>query len=199
MNTDTVPKNQADAMLIEKCQRGELLALNQLFERYSGQAQSYALRLTGHAEDAADVVSEGFIRIFRSIGRFQANALFSTWMYKILKNVFLDMMKKRRVNVVASLDQSQSIDGRSMVCQIVDPSENAIEAYVRLEHSEEIMSAIDLLPEKQRDMIRMYYIDDNNYMAVSSSLNTPVGTIKSRMHRAKANLKLIIENGRSLN
>lgn len=189
MNTDT----HNDAILVERCQRGELNAMDELFARYEHKAFLYSLRMTKHTDEASDVVAEGFIRIHRAICRFQSNATFSTWMFKILKNCFLDMRKKRRVNVVASLDEAfESADG-FRTFQPIDESESAHEMVNKQEFSATVMLAIDKLPSHQGDLLLMYYSENLTYEAISLRLDIPAGTIKSRLHRAKSNLKAVIQ------
>lgn len=188
MNTET----HSDAILVERCQRGELNAMDELFARYEHKAFLYSLRMTKHTDEASDVVAEGFIRIHRAICRFQSNATFSTWMFKILKNCFLDMKKKRRVNVVASLDESyESLNGLRTI-QPIDDSESAHEMVTKQEFSAKVMTAVDRLPSNQRDLLLMYYSEQLTYEAMSKILATPAGTIKSRLHRAKRNLQQVI-------
>lgn len=189
MNIETY----SDAILVERCQRGELNAMDELFTRYEKKAFLYSLRMTNQLDDASDVVAEGFIRIHRAIGRFQSNATFSTWMFKILKNCFLDMKKKRRVNVVASLDESYESESGLSTFQPIDESESAHELVTKQEFSAKVMTAVDRLPSNQRELLLMYYSEQLTYEAMSKVLATPAGTIKSRLHRAKRNLQTVIQ------
>lgn len=186
----------SDSLLVERCQRGETNALDELFAKYGRRAFLYSLRMTKHTDDASDVVSEGFIRIHRAIGRFQSNASFSTWMFKILKNCFLDLRKKRRVNVVMSLDEPYESESGHNTFQPIDESESAHDLASKREHSAMVMLAIEELPFHQRDLLQMYYEECLTYEDISVRLDIPAGTIKSRLYRAKLNLKSIIQGSR---
>lgn len=190
-------QTDSDMILVERCQRGEMYAMDELFEKYQKRAFLYALRLTKHVDEASDVVSEGFNRIHRAIGRFQATASFTTWMFKILKNCFLDIRKKRRVNVVASLDECYESEHGVSSFQPIDHSESAFELVSRNQFNERVMSAVDQLPLHQRHLILMHYSDQLSYDSMSKVLEIPAGTIKSRLHRAKSNLKAIIQRNPS--
>jgi RNA polymerase sigma-70 factor, ECF subfamily len=183
-----------DEILIERSQLGDHYALDELFGRYHGKAYMYALKMTKHTEEASDVVSEGFIRINRALCRFKANSSFSTWMCKILRNCFLDIRKKRVVNVVTSLDASMESDEGIVFMQPTDNSESAFEHSARKEFAKQTRLALDRLPSHQQSLLLMYYEEELSYTEIANRLLIPAGTIKSRLHRAKLNLKDVIRN-----
>src|SRR5690349_6727865 len=111
-----------DIVLIERCQRGDHWAFDILVERHQARAYQYALKLTKHAEEAKDVVSEAFIRVFRAINQFRSNSAFTTWLYRILRNCFLDMRKRKGLRIVASLDAARETDDGEVQLQVIDPS-----------------------------------------------------------------------------
>jgi RNA polymerase sigma-70 factor, ECF subfamily len=178
-----------EAILIARCQRGDPGAIDKLLQIHRARAYQYALKLTRHTEDAADVVSDGFLRIHRAIGRFQLTASFSTWMYKILRNCFLDMRKKRRVSVVCSIDEKRESEDGSVCMQIADGSESAFEIAAKSEYSEQVGKAVATLNARQRSLLSMYYEEDCTYSKIASLTGVPSGTIKSRLHRAKSDLR----------
>lgn len=181
-----------DAILIERSQLGDPYAVDELLSKYHNTAFMYALKMTKHVEEAADVVAEGFIRVHRAIGRFQANSSFSTWMFKILRNCFLDIRKKKRVKVVASLDAPMESSEGKVFMQPIDESESAFEMSSKTEFSEQIREALEKLPAHQRDLLLMYHDEEMTYEEIARRLSTPAGTIKSRLHRARLNLQNII-------
>jgi RNA polymerase sigma-70 factor, ECF subfamily len=185
---------KVDAILIERSQQGDAYAMDELLSKYHGKAFMYALKMTKHVEEASDVVAEGFIRVHRAIGRFQANSSFSTWLFKVLRNCFLDIRKKRRVKVVCSLDASMESDDGIVFMQPIDESESAFESSAKAEFATKVRSALDKLPNHQRDLLLMYHEDELTYEEIAAKLQTPAGTIKSRLHRAKLNLKDVIKN-----
>jgi RNA polymerase sigma-70 factor, ECF subfamily len=186
-------QQHADSILIERSQLGDPYAIDQLLSKYHNTAFMYALKMTKHVEEAADVVSEGFIRVHRAIGRFQANSSFSTWLFKILRNCFLDIRKKRRVKVVASLDAAMESDEGVVFMQPIDESESAFDSSARSEFSNHVRTALDKLPAHQRDLLLMYHEDELTYEEIAEKMNTPAGTIKSRLHRARLNLQEVIK------
>jgi RNA polymerase sigma-70 factor (ECF subfamily) len=183
-----------DELLIDKCQLGDSRAINDLLTKYQHMAYMYALKMTKDIDDAADVVSEGFMRIHRAIDRFQANSTFSTWMFKILRNCFLDQKKKRRVNVVASLDAPFESQDATYYLQPVDESESAFDTSCRAEFSRVVDGVLDLLPAHQRELLLMYHVNEMTYVEIAKQLDTPAGTIKSRLHRARSNLHGLVRS-----
>jgi RNA polymerase sigma-70 factor, ECF subfamily len=187
-----------DAILIERSQVGDVYAIDELLNKYHSKAFMYALKMTKHVEEASDVVAEGFVRIHRAIGRFQANSSFSTWMFKILRNCFLDIRKKRRVKVVSSLDAAMESEDGVVFMQPIDESESAFESSAKAEFAKQVRLAMEKLPTQQRELLLMYHEDDLSYEEIANRLHTPAGTIKSRLHRAKLNLKEIIKEDAQL-
>lgn len=191
---DMKDQNCVDAILIERSQLGDPYAIDELLTKYHNTAFMYALKMTKHVEEAADVVSEGFIRVHRAIGRFQANSSFSTWMFKILRNCFLDIRKKRRVKVVASLDNAMETDEGVVFMQPIDESDSPFETSAKSEFSELVRGALDKLPAHQRELLLMYHEDELTYEEIARKLSTPAGTIKSRLHRARLNLQDVVKS-----
>lgn len=183
-----------DAILIERSQLGDPYAIDQLLTKYHNTAFMYALKMTKHVEEAADVVSEGFIRVHRAIGRFQANSSFSTWLFKILRNCFLDIRKKRRVKIVASLDAAMESDEGVVFMQPIDESESPYDSSARSEFSNHVRNALEKLPSHQRELLLMYHEDELTYEEIAARMSTPAGTIKSRLHRARLNLQDVIKD-----
>lgn len=193
----TDPRLQ-DKMLIERGQQGDTSAIDELLRRHQGKALVYAMRMTKHVEDAKDLVSDGFIRIHRAIGRFQTEASFSTWMFRIIRNCFIDTCKKKRVLVIASLDAGIIYDGSAILAQPIDESDSPYEASVRAAYSRQVHQAIQMLPIQQRELVLMYYSDHLSYDEIAVLLNAPPTTIKGRLHRARLSLKQLIKSDSNL-
>jgi RNA polymerase sigma-70 factor (ECF subfamily) len=182
----------SDVFLIERCQRGDKGAFDVLMGRHEARAYQYALKLTKHAEEARDVVSEGFIRVFRAINQFRSNSAFTTWMYRILRNCFLDMRKRKSLRIVASLDAVRETDDGEVQMQAVDGHVSPHEEAERADHSSRVRKAISQLTEIQRDMIQLYHAEQLSYEEIADELDLPVGTVKSRLNRARIALKDVL-------
>lgn len=187
-----------DAILIERSQLGDKDAFDMLFGAYHNKAFMYALRMTKHVDDASDLVIEGFMRINRALGSFQINSSFSTWMYRILRNCFLDTLKKRRVTVIGSLDATMESEDGVMSMQPIDDAESAFDKAVKSEQASKMDVLLEQLPPNQSQLLLLYYQQELTYDEIAQKLSTPAGTVKSRLHRAKSNLKELLKTDGSL-
>lgn len=184
----------SDVLLIERCQLGDQWAFDALMGRYEAMAYQYALKLTKHAEEARDVVSEAFIRVYRAIGQFRSSSAFTTWFYRILRNCFLDMRKRKTLNVVASLDAVREVEDGEVTLQVVDPCPSPLQTAIESDHSERIIEAICQLTDIQKSMIFMYHLDQLTYEEIAQQMSLPVGTVKSRLNRARIALKDVLSS-----
>ena len=186
MNTQPL----SDIILIERYQGGDANAIDDLLRRHSRTAYRYALRLTQHVEEAADLVSETFIRISRGMHRYQARSSFTTWMFTILRHCFYDScLKNKRLGPVDSLDAAQDSEEGVVFKQLIDASESPYALAVRAEFTERMTNLMTTLPSEQQSVLKMYYGDHLSYKEISEILDIAEGTLKSRLHRARHSLR----------
>jgi RNA polymerase sigma-70 factor, ECF subfamily len=175
--------------LIERCKRGEREAFNELIQRYEKQVYNLAYRLTGNYDDAQDVASEVFVRILNSIQKFRGDSAFSTWLYRVVTNVYLDEKKRRSSHRHDSLEEYLEVEDGSVKRQIEDLTPGPHDIAEREERAVAIQAAINSLPEFQRVMIALYHIQEVPYEEIAEILNMPLGTVKSRLNRARRALR----------
>src|SRR5579862_936045 len=176
-----------DEMLIRRAQGGDRTAFDDLMSRYETKAYQYAFRLTRNYEEASDVVSDAFIRVFNAIGSFKGQSSFSTWLYRIMTNCFLDIRKK--VKPASSLDVASQVGDGEIERQIEDSGPTPHDESERLEREESVERAVNRLPEYQRAMIVMYHVELLTYEEIAAALDLPIGTVKSRLNRARLSLR----------
>jgi len=176
--------------LIRRCQSGDPYALDELFSIHYRKAFTYALKMTKHSDDASDVVAEGFIKIHRAIRTFQAQAAFSTWMYRILRNCFIDIEKRKKRGVQSiSLDDSGFSRSGYEVLPAAEEAASPFEISARAEALQAACMSLNDLPPSERVILRMYYQDELSYREIAAKLKKPIGTIKSRMHTGRNRLQ----------
>ena len=176
-----------DDMLIRRAQGGDRSAFDALIVRHEVKAYQYAFRLTRNSDEASDVVADAFIRVFNAIHTFKGQSSFSTWLYRILTNCFLDLRKK--VKPTSPLEiASQTGDGE-LERQIEDPGPSPHQESERIEREDRVERAVNKLPEYQRAMIVMYHVDMLTYEEIAAALDLPIGTVKSRLNRARLSLR----------
>ena len=175
--------------LIERCKRGDLAAFNDLVRKYEKQVYNFAYRLTGNYDDANDVAQDAFLRVFNAIGSFRGDASFSTWLFRITTNVFLDERKRAKAHPQASLDEYLELGESSVTRQIVDPSPTPEVVLEESERAQILSKAISDLPEYQRAMVTLYHSQQKSYEEIAEIMDLPIGTVKSRLNRARLALK----------
>ncbi|MFN3728605.1 MAG: sigma-70 family RNA polymerase sigma factor [Fimbriimonadaceae bacterium] len=178
-----------DGVLIRRAQAGDSSAFDDLVRRYENRAYQYAYRLTRNPEEAADVVSEAFVRVYGALKNFKGHSAFPTWLYRILTNCFLDQKKREKSRQTVSLDApNPNIDGETER-QFEDPSRSPLEEATRSEMEATMAAAVANLPEYQRAMIVMYHAEMLSYEEIAEALDLPLGTVKSRLNRARLSLR----------
>ena len=181
-----------EGQLIEKSKSGSIEAFEQLIVQYEKKAYNIAFRIMGNEEDAKDMTQEAFIRIFKSIGSFKEQSSFSTWMYRIVTNICLDELRRRkneRLTYGGSIEET--IDSNTEDSRILgSPSKDTPEsAYEKLEKKQAIMKAINELNTDYKSVIVLRDIQGFSYDEISKMLDCSSGTVKSRINRARNILK----------
>jgi RNA polymerase sigma-70 factor (ECF subfamily) len=188
----------ADRMLITRAQSGDIAAFNDLIKQYQRVVFNFALRLTSDYDDANDVAQDAFIRAFNAINSFRGDASFTTWLFRITTNVFLDERKKRRAHPVSSLDEYVTINQDNVARQVEDPSPGPEAITTDKQRTAALETAIQKLPEYQRAMVVMYHLEQKAYEEIAEILEIPIGTVKSRLNRARLALKDLLSADREL-
>jgi RNA polymerase sigma-70 factor (ECF subfamily) len=187
-----------DAILIERFQRGDNSAMDKLIQRHQARAYQYAFRLTRDRDVAADVVADAFVRVYRAAHTFKGQSAFTTWLYRILTNCFLDMRKKASSRPTVSLEATLQTDDGTLERQFEADARTPHEEAERSERERSIESAVRELPEYQRAMILMFHVEMLSYEEIAESLELPIGTVKSRLNRARLGLRNVLEPERDL-
>jgi RNA polymerase sigma-70 factor (ECF subfamily) len=187
-----------DAILIERFQRGDAESLDKLIQRHQARAYQYAFRLTRDPDIAADVVSDAFVRVYRAAHTFKGQSAFTTWLYRILTNCFLDTRKKINARPHLSLESTLQTDEGSLERQFEAESRTPHEEAERSERERAIQAAVNELPEYQRAMILMFHVEMLSYEEIADALDLPIGTVKSRLNRARLGLRTVLEPEREL-
>jgi len=187
-----------DGAIIARYQRGDRSAFNDLVQRHQQRAYHYAYRLTKNADEAADVVADTFVRVYRSLDTFKGESSFTTWLYRIETNCFLDIRKKGNAKQAISLDDALQVADGQVEMQIVDDHDSAHERVEMGERISAIESAMKVLPDHQRSILMMYHAESMSYEDIAEALQLPIGTVKSRLNRARISLREVLRPCRSM-
>ena len=193
MLDDKTPLSREDEALIAACGRGSIEAFDKLVRKYERRVYNFAYRITGNSDVAADVAQDAFIRAYRSIKSFRGDSSFTTWMYRITTNIYLDMRKKASFGRVASLEERAERTENGPGTEIADPSPAPEEAAIKAERNKIIRDAVRSLPEQHRIVITLYRFEEKTYEEIASILKVPLGTVKSRINRAGLALAKLLE------
>jgi RNA polymerase sigma-70 factor, ECF subfamily len=158
-----------------------------------GSAYGAALHMTRNREDAEDVVQETMLRAFRSFATYQPGTHFKAWFFRILTNCCISRHRSRRGEVTMSeLEDGPQLylyrKGRELSV-LADGPDPALSTLGRLE-AEQVASALQALPDEFRVVATLYFVEDLRYQDIAAALDLPIGTVRSRLHRARRILQV---------
>ena len=179
-----------DALLIERALDNDIAAFESLVARYQTRITAYAARMLGSVDDAEDVAQETFIKAYRSLDSFRGASSFSTWLYRIATNLCIDRAraKKRRPQSAYSLDEPFDNDDASGTREIADFSQEPMRGVERDELRRQVRETVMEMPDKLRAVLVMCDIQGMAYEQIAQVLGCPIGTVKSRLFHARADL-----------
>ena len=181
--------------LVQQAKAGDRDAFAALVSAYEGKIYNLALRYLGNREDAMDASQEVFLRVFRFLPGFQEESGFSTWIYRIGVNVCKDMLVKRNKRNELSLELPDDEDDYRTV-EVADERYDPQAIVEQSDLRESLASAIAELPQQQREMIVLRDIQGLSYEEIGQVLCLESGTVKSRLSRARENLrKKLLQSG----
>jgi len=176
-----------DQLLIERALAGDQAAFGQLALRYQDRLYAAMLGVTGSAEEAEDVVQDALVRAFLKLDSFQQNSQFFTWLYRIAFNVALSRHRRRRSRI--SIDSTRDTSGM----EPVDDGELPDEPLLRSERVDLVRRALARLTEQHRAVLVLREMEECSYEAIAEILKISIGTVRSRISRARSQLKLALE------
>jgi RNA polymerase sigma-70 factor, ECF subfamily len=181
-------RNVDDLSLVEACRAGRTEAYGLLVQRCQDRLYPTILRLMGSHEDAQDVLQDAFIRGFEKLDQYHGDSSFYTWIYRIAVNLALSRHRKRRMHGILRLWSSRRDDP---VVDPPDPSPGAdpSSSTERAEREAAVAAALDELAPDQRAVVVLKDFDGRRYEEISEILSVPVGTVRSRLHRARCQLR----------
>jgi RNA polymerase sigma-70 factor, ECF subfamily len=178
-----------DHRLIEECLKGESRAFGVLVLRYQARLYSAVSRLLTSAEDSQDVVQEAFLHAYQHLGSFKGNSRFFTWLYRIAMNAALSLHRKRFP--VSCLFWPNGEEAS----EVADPSEAAQPGHTLelAERAQAVQQALSQLSPEHRALLLLKDIEGMKYEQIAEVLGVPIGTVRSRLHRARLELRSLLE------
>jgi len=184
-----------EAALIKAAQKGQIPAFNQLVLQYQGLAYNVAYRILGDQDSAADATQESFIKAYKAISRFRGGS-FKAWLLRIVTNSCYDLLRHKQRRPTEPLDDLLVDPDHSPL--LTDKREGPEDHALREELGSVIQSCINMLPADQRVTLVLADVQGLNYQEVADAMGISIGTVKSRLSRARAKLRDILQRNQEL-
>ena len=185
-----------EAELIQQSQAGSLDAFEQLLLLYEKRIYAIAYKYMGNHEDASDMAQEALIKAYQSIRHFRGDAAFGTWLGKITANRCLDELRKRKNIQLTSLEETLELEEGSVKKELESPLVTPEDHAVQQETTAYMQGLIDSLKPEYRIVIILRELEGYSYEEIADLLQCSLGTVKSRISRARIYLKEKIEADR---
>ncbi|MGI6455668.1 MAG: RNA polymerase sigma factor [bacterium] len=171
-----------DAVYIEKVREGNREAFRELVHRYHGLVYHIAYSMCGNAETSRDAVQEVFLRAYRKIDTYQPQWSFKTWIRRITVNYLLDQRKKRKLETVSLVNE----EGESI--EVGDSTYDPVDSHMETEREQLVFQAVLQLPEPYQTIIVLRHFEDMSYEEIAHTMDIPIGTVMTQLHRARKKL-----------
>ncbi|MFO7901912.1 MAG: sigma-70 family RNA polymerase sigma factor [Pirellulaceae bacterium] len=169
-----------ERQLIDQALDGDPAAFGQLMRRYQDRLFTSIVHVVGQREEAEDIVQDAFLQALLKLNSFRRDSSFYTWLYRIALNLTANRHRRNRREV--SMDPPPS----GSLADPADPNELPVQHMLRHERGEQIQIALQALSEEYRTVLVLREIDGLDYQSIARVLEVSVGTVRSRLHRARA-------------
>jgi len=190
-------QNLPDADVVVLAQQGREVAYRELIRRYERPVFSIVYRMVRDRELAEDLSQDTFIKVLNHIDRYRPEFKFSSWLFKIANNVAIDHLRRRQLDTV-SLDGAPNAQTQDAIdatrLEVAIEQESALDEIASRELGGEIEQAIALLRPEYRACIMLRHVEDRSYEEIAATLDLPLGTVKTYIHRARHELRQSLEH-----
>ena len=196
--TEAAKINIDDAVLVEQCRQGDSEATERLILKYQNRIYNAILRICANPDDAAELTQDTFVKVIENIDKFKGRSSFYTWAFRIGVNLTLNYCQRKARIGFRSLDAEDNEDNgqaKRVLKEFLadDSSPNPAVVAANKELSEIVVDALMKLREEQRVVVVLRDIEGMNYAQIAEVLDIELGTVRSRLSRARSNLREIIE------
>jgi RNA polymerase sigma-70 factor (ECF subfamily) len=168
-----------------------------LFQRSQRRAYNLAYRLTGNATDAEDVTQDAYVRAWHNFDSYDASRSFEGWLFRIITNRVIDLRRRQKRVPMYSLDTpvQGDEDGQPLAHEFAAPDSNPEDIVIGPIMEERLQEALASLPPDYRSAILLCDVDQRSYQEIADSMHCAIGTVRSRIHRARVMLRKYMESG----
>jgi RNA polymerase sigma-70 factor (ECF subfamily) len=179
-----------EAVLLDRCKAGDSAAWDTLIRRYEKSVYKFAYSLCRNHEEAGDIAGQVFLRLYQNLHTFRNEASFTSWLFRIVRNTYLDLCVRPAHRSHLSLDANPTGDNEpSAGRDIMDMSPSPESVCLENETAQMLAKAIHHLPAYQRQVLRMYHSEGKSYEEIAEATGLSIGTVKSRLNRARTMLR----------
>jgi len=178
-----VTASDTDQQLVQRAQRGDLRAFDLLVLKYQGRIGALVSRYIADAGEVEDVTQEAFIKAYRALSKFRGDSAFYTWLYRIAANAAKNHLvaKGRRPGADATIEDAEAFDDGGLVSEMSSPEAMAMGD----ELAAVVEQSLQALPEELRAALTLRELEGLSYDDIAEVLGCPVGTVRSRIFRAR--------------
>ncbi len=173
-----------DGHLISAALAGDQAAFKHLMKKYHDQIANLIYRIIHQREHVEDLTQEVFIKAFASLGSFNEEYAFSTWLYKIATNSSIDFIRKKKLHTF-SIDKPVAVDESEYTFELPDTTYEPDKHIIEKQRSKLLEEAIGRLPEKYKRVIILRHTEERDYREIAKILKLPIGTVKAHIFRAR--------------
>jgi|SRR5690625_1060788 len=178
-----------DATIVERVQRGEVAAFDQLILKYRERLFAIIYNLTSNREDAADLTQDVFIKAFRAINRFKGKSSFFTWIYRIAVNTTYTHLRRNRVRRFFSFEVLDEELASSEILEALTSRSDVPKEELLRELQEKLNEALQSLSLNHRTVVILFEIESLSHQEIAEIMDCSIGTVRSRLHYAKQQLQ----------
>lgn len=174
----------SDEHLVDKALAGSTRAWTKLVQRYERKVYNHALRMTGHAEDAMDLMQDCFLAAYRNLPNWRGEGVFGAWILRIAANRSLDFLRRRQLTRHHFED-----DGEEAMLAVPCTGETPFEHLAEGERRQHVMALLARLPPEQRQVVELKFFQDLTFDEIAALLRIPVNTAKTRLYAGLGKLR----------
>ncbi len=182
------PPTADESEIIRRCLAGDERAHRELMRRYERPVFSVAMRMLRQREDAEDVTQETFVRMFRALDRYDPSRPFAAWLFTITSRLCIDLLRRRRIRPLPLVRQEMGSSEEETI-DVPDASPGPDTVTQHREEERRVVEMIEALPPHYRIVVMMRHQQDMAYEEIAAALELPLNTVRSRLHRARMDLK----------
>lgn len=178
----------SDELMLQRARKGDAKAFEQLMTPLENQIWRLCWHYMGNREDAQDALQETMLKAWRAIGSFRGDSKLETWVYRLCVSCCVDALRKRRLRAAESTDALREVG-----FDPADPAPQPEQQVLEGEYRRELREALSQLPEEQRTALILSAVEGRSYEEVAAITGSAMGTVKSRINRARSKLAEILK------